>query len=217
MRHQSTFIQAVAQLLGKFSPRPLACFGRDDTDSYKVVVEPSVLAEQFAPMIWKIVPPGSIYSRYAGWVAFRALSGGMDLTWIGMEAVVKHPTRGVYVEACYGLFTKHDAVNGLRALKTLPLVKDRDGNGKSAGLVRAANDDEVHRTAPTLHASLEAAIRAIEDCESVDCRVPSLGVEQTARMAGQGLSSVRVTFVYFVALFTAISALVVYLSGCAPP
>jgi hypothetical protein len=180
IQQKSAFIRAVGELLSRHNPRPLALFGRDETDSYVPVVQPEDLSEQFAPFVWRLVPPGSIFSTYAGWVACRILSLDADNIWVGMEAVVPHPTRGVYVEASYGLFSSENAVSCLTQLRALPFGRQRDPDGSVVGLIGVPFDPHRHPTAPTLDAFLDSSADDLRGGKSVNTRVPSLGTSEPA-------------------------------------
>lgn len=214
IQQKSAFIRTVSEVLNRHSPRPVAFFGRNDTDSYTVVVEPSNSTEQFVPTIWELVPPGSIFTSYSGWVACRVLTTESDESWVGMEVIVPHATRGVYVEACYGLFTKQKAIDCLMSIKALPFSREYDDRGEITGIIRVPSNPERHRTETKLHSLIEAAISDLRNHQPLNFRVPSLGTQHEPNRCQSEPRLGNYALVGGTIAFVAGLALTIYIGGC---
>jgi hypothetical protein len=176
IQNQSAPIVFIGEVLWRHSPTALAFFGRNENDSYEAEIKPVEARDKYVPVVWKMVPPGSISQKYLGWMACRVRSTDSGTIWVGIETVVPHPTRGVFVEACYGLFSPDSAIQCLAEMQTLKLERNSNGTGKPTDFVVLGG--ERLRTEVAIVGFLESAIRDISTNTPINCRVPSLGTRE---------------------------------------
>jgi hypothetical protein len=163
---RSDFINLGVELLAAHAPEIVARLGRNSNDTYEVTIEGQCDPASVIPFIWSVAPRGSFFVPFLGWGAVRVRTQGEKL-WVGLEVIIPHPSRGVYVEACYGRFDREVATSVLKAIKGL-----QHGISLENAEMRIGKGAPV-RCDPDLRKAIDAAVAQVEAGLSVDRSIPS--------------------------------------------